>query len=183
MKKIIRKLTNLAGKKQNLFFFIIGGIVLIIVIWAGSIFITARNSDNLVNKGLALQQAGDLSGARVAYQAALDINDCNAMAWNYLGNAYRLEKKYTETWAAYSSAIDCNPRLELAYRNISATYYLWDDNNTKPEASQLEEILLQGVRANSQSVVVLEQMVKFYNRQGMVEPATIYQEKLDQIRK
>lgn len=182
MKKIIRKLANIAGKKQNLFFFIIGGIILIIIIWAGSVFITVRNSDNLVNKGLALQQAGDLSGARIAYQAALDINDCNAIAWNYLGNAYRLEKKYTETWAAYSSAIGCDPYLELVYRNISATYYLWNDDNTKPEASQLEEILLQGVRANPQSVVVLEQMVKFYNRHNMAEPAAIYQEKLDQIR-
>lgn len=168
--------------KRSPLFFIISIIILAIVVWVGFMFITTHNSNKLVDKGLTLQQQGDFPGAKSAYRAALDVSECNALAWNYLGNVYRLEKEYTEAWEAYLSAISCDPRLEAVYRNASATYYLWGDKEARPEENQLEEVLLQGVRVNSKSVIILEQIVKFYNRYDNSEQAAVYQEKLDQIR-
>ncbi|MDQ1637198.1 MAG: polyhydroxybutyrate depolymerase [Pyrinomonadaceae bacterium] len=74
------------------------------------------------NKGVKLQQSGDLAGAIAAYTRAIKSDPNTADAYNNRGVAYLALKDYAPALADFSRSIELNPTSD-AYNNRGNIYF------------------------------------------------------------
>ena len=70
------------------------------------------------NLGSLLQSAGNLSSAKQAYEAALEIDPHFAVGYYNLGMTYKALGRFPEAIAAYQQAIKIEPGYAFAYQNL-----------------------------------------------------------------
>lgn len=70
------------------------------------------------NLGVALQEAGDLEGARAAFTEAVALKPDFVQAWNNLGLAFEDGGRDEEALAAFSRAMELQPAYLAALRNL-----------------------------------------------------------------
>ena len=78
---------------------------------------TQASAKGHLNRGLALFQKGDLSGAIVEYNAAIEIDPRFTMAYNWRGLAQERMGFHDEAIADYDKAIEIDPGYAMAYSN------------------------------------------------------------------
>jgi tetratricopeptide (TPR) repeat protein len=74
------------------------------------------------NLGNLLKARGELLGAVLAYQAAVDIDPTFAMGYCHLGMALKASNRWMEAITAYRRAINLNPNYAEAYQNIGVVF-------------------------------------------------------------
>lgn len=152
-----------------------------LVVWTGWRVSVNANADRLYQTGVELYQAGDVAGAQAKYLAAVKVDSAHASAWNNLGNIYRAQGENDLARSAYQSAIMADPRLERAYRNLSFIYlFFWDDYQA--QSAELETILLDGLVANPNSLIIREELVKLYGKTGQTDLRDQYQAERDELK-
>ncbi|HIK06649.1 MAG TPA: tetratricopeptide repeat protein [Trichormus sp. M33_DOE_039] len=70
------------------------------------------------NLGNLLKAAGDINGAKKAYETALKIDPNFAMGYYNLGMIYKALGMFTDAIAAYQKAIRLQPKYAEAYQNL-----------------------------------------------------------------
>lgn len=68
---------------------------------------------------VALYATGEIGGAATQYEAAVKLNDKDAVAYNNLGNSYRDLKKTDKAIEAYKKSIELNKKNINAYANLA----------------------------------------------------------------
>jgi tetratricopeptide (TPR) repeat protein len=76
------------------------------------------------NRGVELQQKGDLAGAIKDYLRALWLNEAYPEAHYNLGDAYEEIPDYNKAVEQYQRAIDVDPNFYPAYNNLARLYVL-----------------------------------------------------------
>ncbi|MBS1683696.1 MAG: tetratricopeptide repeat protein [Bacteroidetes bacterium] len=80
---------------------------------------TTRTADNYLNLSLQYYNAGDYQGCVNAAQKALELKPDYAPAYNNIGSAYNIMKKYKEARAALLRATALDPTSQLAKNNLA----------------------------------------------------------------
>ncbi len=83
-----------------------------------------KNADALVQRGLALLDAGDASGALGLLRQALALDDENAVAHHALGRALLKTAQYSAAVTSLRAAIARNPRLAGAHQDLGWAFDL-----------------------------------------------------------
>ena len=113
---------------QNKLFILI--VFLILVLAIGGCNSQKNKTESLLNEGIQLFQQGKYSDAILKYEEALQQAPKNAVGYNLLGMAYRF--RFNQSGAqefkdkeieAFKTAIAIDPKLWVAYKNISASLY------------------------------------------------------------
>lgn len=76
----------------------------------------------LTNEGLALSSAGDWQGAEERYRAAIRADGGIPEAWNGLGHALKMQRRYDGALAAYDEALKLRPAYPKALEYLGETY-------------------------------------------------------------
>jgi FkbM family methyltransferase len=82
------------------------------------------STSEVLTRGWALHQAGDLAGAEKLYRQALQADATDANAWCYLGMACHDQDRLEEAAAAYRHAIQLRPNFPVAFNNLGNTLRL-----------------------------------------------------------
>lgn len=82
------------------------------------------------NLGVALQEAGDIDGARVAYERTVRLAPNFYQAWNNLGLVHEDLKRYADSAAAYRAALSVKPDYPSALRNLGRVATAMGDRET-----------------------------------------------------
>ena len=77
--------------------------------------------------GNALMAKGDLAGAIVAYNKAIELNPKASKAYYNLGIALKAKGDLAGAIVAYNKAIELNPKFSTAYCNLAVAYYVKKD--------------------------------------------------------
>lgn len=115
------------------------------------LFVLGCNNPNkevngLLKEGGNLFQQGNYEAAITQYNAALEIQPDNPIAYNLLGMAYRF--RYNQTGAqqykdkeieSFQKAISLDPNYWVAYKNLAASLYY--QNRKKEAVPYLEKAL------------------------------------------
>jgi len=110
-------------------------IVASVVLWSG---VVVANHDDLVNApdeptaaptpesrlndGLVLAEKRDWPGAEAAFRDAIGLRSAFPEAWNGLGHALRMQKKYTESVQSYQEALRLRPDYPQALEYLGEAY-------------------------------------------------------------
>ena len=81
-----------------------------------------RESDEEFARGVRLQQAGDLAGARRAYEAALKLSPARIDALSNLGLAYGGLHQYGRAIQSFEKALAIDPKQPRVLFNLGLTY-------------------------------------------------------------
>ncbi len=81
-----------------------------------------NDAETFYNLGVALDNKGDLAGARDAFARAVTINPRHNLAWNNLGSTHSRLDDEDGALAAYLKAAKIDPRHAEAQNNIAAIY-------------------------------------------------------------
>ena len=84
---------------------------------------TVRQSENDFARGVALQQKGDLEGAREAYEASLRTVPNRVDALSNLGVIFARLGQYGEAIKRYSQALAVDARQPDIRLNLALAYY------------------------------------------------------------
>jgi tetratricopeptide (TPR) repeat protein len=82
----------------------------------------ARDSNLEYDRGVRLQQAGDLAGARQAYEAALQLSPRRMDALSNLGLVYSGLRQYDRAVQSFKKALEIDPRQPAVLFNLGLTY-------------------------------------------------------------
>jgi len=88
----------------------------------------AKLVDARLDLGNALLDEGDVASAATEINAALAA-DPSAIAYNSLGNLHARQRQFDAAIAAYSRAIELDPRLPQAYGNLGMLQFSVADND------------------------------------------------------
>jgi Flp pilus assembly protein TadD len=76
----------------------------------------------LTNEGIALSDAGDWKGAEDKYRAAIRADRAIPEAWNGLGHALKMQRRYDGALLAYDEALKLRPNYPKALEYLGETY-------------------------------------------------------------
>ena len=76
----------------------------------------------LTNEGIALSNAGDWQGAEGKYRAAIRADRKIPEAWNGLGHALKMQRRYDGALLAYDQALKLRPNYPQALEYLGETY-------------------------------------------------------------
>ena len=76
----------------------------------------------LTNEGLALSNAGDWQRAEEKYRAAIRADRGIPEAWNGLGHALKMQRRYDGALLAYDEALKLRPDYPKALEYLGETY-------------------------------------------------------------
>jgi tetratricopeptide (TPR) repeat protein len=76
----------------------------------------------LTNEGLALSNDGDWQGAEEKYRAAIRDDRAIPEAWNGLGHALKMQRRYDGALLAYAEALKLRPDYPKALEYLGETY-------------------------------------------------------------
>ncbi|MBY0276795.1 tetratricopeptide repeat protein [Candidatus Binatia bacterium] len=76
----------------------------------------------LTNEGIALSNAGDWQGAEDKYRAAIRADRRIPEAWNGLGHALKMQRRYDGALLAYDEALKLRPNYPKALEYLGETY-------------------------------------------------------------
>lgn len=99
----------------------------------------APTYEQLFNRALELQQAGDTLGAIDTYKAALSLEPGRADALTNLGAAYVRLGQYDDAIAQYEAALKSEPNSSAARLNLALAYY--KSARPNPAISQLKRVV------------------------------------------
>ena len=146
------------------------GLIGILVIWGLVAIITSNNSQQALDNAKSAYSSGNIRVALEQYEEITKgSNKNNPEAWNNLGNVYRDNANPEKALGAYKQAINLKSDYEQAYRNLANLYLdLALDNEDKRDDYLQEgiQILEGGKQSNPDSVVIIEDLIKFYDRIG-----------------
>lgn len=124
-----------------------------------------KQANALIEKGVAHFQKQEYDLAIDNYKKALELNPKSAVAYNFLGMAYRFKYNQSRSQelksqeiAAFAKAIEIDPQYWVAMINLGATYYYQGDkakaaplfkkaleiNPSHPEKKELEKMMGEG---------------------------------------
>lgn len=109
------------------------------------------------NRGVQLQNSGDLQGAIKSYQRALVFRSGYAEAHYNLADAYEELPAYDKALEEYQKAIEADPKLYEAYNNLARLYV---KRRRDPEAAL--ELLDRALSLNPQEPSVQYSLYKNY---------------------
>ena len=81
-----------------------------------------KNSGTLTNLGIIYAKSNRLNQALTALDKATDLNDRNAVAWNWLGITERQSGDRAKAERAYLKAISAKPDYALPHLNLGILY-------------------------------------------------------------
>ena len=93
-----------------------------------AVALDAKLVDARLDLGNALLDEGDVASAATEINAALAA-DPSAIAYNSLGNLHARQRQFDAAIAAYSRAIELDPRLPQAYGNLGMLQFSVADND------------------------------------------------------
>lgn len=76
----------------------------------------------LTNEGIALSNDGDWQGAEEKYRAAIAADRGIPEAWNGLGHALKMQRRYDGALLAYDEALKLRPDYPKALEYLGETY-------------------------------------------------------------
>lgn len=76
----------------------------------------------LTNEGIALSNDGDWQGAEDRYRAAIAADRTIPEAWNGLGHALKMQRRYDGALLAYDEALKLRPDYPKALEYLGETY-------------------------------------------------------------
>jgi len=71
-------------------------------------------------QGLSLMESGQWAAAGQAFQAAIDMGDCQPQPWGNLGISFMMQERYDEAEAALKRAIAMDQTYTIAKDNLAA---------------------------------------------------------------
>lgn len=89
-----------------------------------------ENASLRYNLGVALQEVGDIDGARAAYERTVRLAPGFYQAWNNLGLIHEDLKRYTDSTTAYRAALSVKPDYPSALRNLGRVASAMGDRET-----------------------------------------------------
>lgn len=98
--------------------------------------------------GVTLARMGDLAGARVEFQRAVDINGSNVDALNNLGNVLKDFGERDRAVASYRRALAIRPALPATLNNLGLTLYEMDRLD-EAESAFMDALRLQPSHADA----------------------------------
>lgn len=113
-----------------------------------------QDVERLFERGLELQNAGDILGAIDAYKAALAIEPGRADALSNLGAAYVRLGQFEDAIAQYEAALKADPVNSAIRLNLALAYY----KSARPNeaAAQLKRVLASDPQARSAYLVLAD---------------------------
>ncbi|MGB8688276.1 MAG: CHAT domain-containing tetratricopeptide repeat protein [Microcoleus sp.] len=96
-------------------------------------------AEGLFNQGVECYYTGDLKGAKVAYEKALQIDPKYHLAWNGLGATLNDLGRYREAIAAFDKALEIDPKYHSAWHGLGIALYEFGRNSDAIVA--LEKVL------------------------------------------
>jgi tetratricopeptide (TPR) repeat protein len=83
---------------------------------------TASPAESRLNDGLTLAGKQDWAGAEAAFRKAIGLRSAFPEAWNGLGHALRMQKKYAESVKSYQEALRLRPDYPQALEYLGEAY-------------------------------------------------------------
>jgi len=81
-----------------------------------------KSAEQVYNDGLALAGRGDFITAEVRYREAIKLNPKLPEAWNGLGHALKMQRRFDEAVVAYNQALELRPDFPLAMEYLGELY-------------------------------------------------------------
>jgi tetratricopeptide (TPR) repeat protein len=140
-----------------------------------------NNYGALMKKGIAEYNLGRFDDAIKTYGLATSVDAGNYLAWNNLGNTYRQMKQYAKAETAYNKAIELDSKKINPYINLAGTYRSWSVmDGTKHKL--ILQTLQQGLVANPDNEILLQELVDYYDRAGDADNAQKYRDQLSKVK-
>ena len=171
---------------------IIGGVILLLAVFAGGLYLVARHKDSSVrklvggnwsslyalfynNRGLTYYQKGHYEKAISAFTKAIEINPTYERTYSIRGLAYAGKGQYDKAISDINKAIEMNPSDAEAYNNLAWILATCPDARYRNgnEAAELAEKSVNLV-LHSQN---LDTLAAAYAEAGKFEHAITTQEK------
>ncbi|MEK7556307.1 MAG: hypothetical protein AAB523_03435 [Patescibacteria group bacterium] len=136
-----------------------------------------KKDSNQANKWLALginrKIAGDIEGARLAWEYAAALQPLNSVPFFNLGDLdhYYL-KNFAQAEKNLRQAITNDPSFIQAYRSLFELYAL----SYTEKAYLADDILLEGLKKNPNNIDLLIPLAEYYKGTGKTEEARKYYE-------
>jgi tetratricopeptide (TPR) repeat protein len=125
--------------------------LLLFVVAIGSALAQSADSDQALERALALHQAGDIDGAIRAYREYLKVHPGAFEIRSNLGAALARVGRYQEAITEYRQALDKNPANNGIRLNLALAYY--KSGQLKPAADEL--ILVRAADGANRQVLLL----------------------------
>lgn len=115
-----------------------------------------------------LYQQGDTTGAAAEFKAQLEAGGGTPRDWNNYGNVLRDLKDYAGASTAYQKAIQADPRLLNAYRNLSYVHLDWEQTaEGENKIHEAIEIIETGFnKTGKKEITLAEDLIMLYTEQG-----------------
>ena len=128
---------------------------------------TVKENPDLFNLwiqlGLLKKTIGDYEGARDAWEYASIIRPLNDISFANLGQLYwRYLHLYAQAETNFKTAIKNNPHDSGTYGSLSDLYFY----SMKDKAALADDVLLQGLAANPESINLPKALARLYERRG-----------------
>lgn len=116
----------------------------------------------------------DYDTAIASYEYAISFGPSMISAQMSLGSIYKSYKvDYEKSISHYKEAIEIDDSIPQPYLDIAQIYEFRLDQSEKAE-----KILLEGIKTNPSGPQLLTGIIKYYQRQGNIEQATVHAKKL-----
>jgi tetratricopeptide (TPR) repeat protein len=122
-----------------------------------------------INLGTVRESAGDYAGAIAAWNYVAALYPTTPTAFDNLGEVYLdYVHDYAKASSNFLTAIKLNPKDTGAYRNL---FTLYSTTSYKPTAAAAEDILKQGISANTTAVDLQVLLARYYKSAGRTTDA------------
>ncbi len=169
--------------------FIVAGLVLIgllvVVFWLTrpeTVQVSGYPTSPKTEEAMRLYSKNKLTEAENIYEAVVEEEPGDYVAWNGLGNILRDQGNFQEAEEAYLRVISLKPAFEFVYRNLLTLYRLWPDVSERDaKLESFGEIIQKGLSANGRSVNILDAAANYYRLIGNEAKAKEMEEQISQL--
>lgn len=127
--------------------------------------LTPRSAQALLNLGAALQQSGDIEGARELYRRSIAIEP-RPFALSNLGKILREEGRYRESLSAYQRAADLKPSSHYVVGDLAAAYEQLRDPRAASTYANAATLALASLKANPKQPTLYSQLAHLHAGAG-----------------
>lgn len=119
--------------------------------------------DGWIKLGLYKKIIGDYEGSRDAWEYASIIRPGNSLSFANLGELYwRYLHLYSQAEKNFRMSLTNDPANPSVYVSLSGVYF----HSLKEKSNLADDILLEGIAANPQSIDLPKALASLYERQG-----------------
>lgn len=131
--------------------------------------------DSWIQLGLLKKTIGDYEGTRDAWEYASVIRPLNSLSFRNLGELYwRYLRLYTQAEANFKISIKHDPHDPGTYVSLSDVYFY----SLKEKSHLADDILLQGLAVNPQSMDLTKALARLYEKSGQYANAIEWWQKV-----